>query len=287
MKRQKVLFLKENYVLRVLKSFMVAGLFAIALLLILVHKIDLGIVSGVSNGIFYITAPLIRLVSLPADALSYGYKKTAAIANVYRENERLRQENEELFLLKDKMKALKAENKILKKLLHHIDLPQIKSYTARVIAENGDAFANSLIIYLGKEAPNIKRGYAVVNNRGLIGRIDIVSGNYARVTLLTDINSKIPVVSQKSRDRGILTGNNTGELSLIFTPLLAELHKGDLLVTSGVGGGLPPDIPVARIKRVGVENITAVPLFSASSLEIVKVIAYDIMPDAATAEELQ
>ncbi len=287
MKRQKVLFLKENYVLRVLKSFMVAGLFAIALLLILVHKIDLGIVSGVSNGIFYITAPLIRLVSLPADALSYGYKKTAAIANVYRENERLRQENEELFLLKDKMKALKAENKILKKLLHHIDLPQIKSYTARVIAENGDAFANSLIIYLGKEAPNIKRGYAVVNNRGLIGRIDIVSGNYARVTLLTDINSKIPVVSQKSRDRGILTGNNTGELSLIFTPLLAELHKGDLLVTSGVGGGLPPDIPVARIKRVGVENITAVPLFSASSLEIVKVIAYNIMPDAATAEELQ
>ena len=287
MKRQKVLFLKENYVLRVLKSFMVAGLFAIALLLILVHKIDLGIVSGVSNGIFYITAPLIRLVSLPADALSYGYKKTAAIANVYRENERLRQENEELFLLKDKMKALKAENEILKKLLHHIDLPQIKSYTARVIAENGDAFANSLIIYLGKEAPNIKRGYAVVNNRGLIGRIDIVSGNYARVTLLTDITSKIPVVSQKSRDRGILTGNNTNELSLIFTPLLAELHKGDLLVTSGVGGGLPPDIPVARIKRVGVENITAVPLFSASSLEIVKIIAYDIMPDAATAEELQ
>ena len=287
MKRQKVLFLKENYVLRVLKSFMVAGLFAIALLLILVHKIDLGIVSGVSNGIFYITAPLIRLVSLPADALSYGYKKTAAIANVYRENERLRQENEELFLLKDKMKALKAENKILKKLLHHIDLPQTQSYTARVIAENGDAFANSLIIYLGKEAPNIKRGYAVVNNRGLIGRIDIVSGNYARVTLLTDINSKIPVVSQKSRDRGILTGNNTNELSLIFTPLLAELHKGDLLVTSGVGGGLPPDIPVARIKRVGVENITAVPLFSASSLEIVKIIAYDIMPDAATAEELQ
>lgn len=287
MKRQKVLFLKENYVLRVLKSFMVAGLFAIALLLILVHKIDLGIVSGVSNGIFYITAPLIRLVSLPADALSYGYKKTAAIANVYRENERLRQENEELFLLKDKMKALKAENKILKKLLHHIDLPQTQSYTAHVIAENGDAFANSLIIYLGKEAPNIKRGYAVVNNRGLIGRIDIVSGNYARVTLLTDINSKIPVVSQKSRDRGILTGNNTNELSLIFTPLLAELHKGDLLVTSGVGGGLPPDIPVARIKRVGVENITAVPLFSASSLEIVKVIAYNIMPDAATAEELQ
>lgn len=102
-----------------------------------------------------------------------------------------------------------------------------------VIAENGNAFANSLIIYLGNAYPYIKSGYAVVNAAGLIGRIDIVSGRYARVTLITDINSKIPVVSQKNRDRGILAGNNGRELSLIFTPLLAELHKGDLLVTSG------------------------------------------------------
>lgn len=96
------------------------------------------------------------------------------------------------------MKALQAENAILKKLLHHIDVPNTRSYTARVIAENGNAFANSLIIYLGNAYPYIKSGYAVVNAAGLIGRIDIVSGRYARVTLITDINSKIPVVSQKA-----------------------------------------------------------------------------------------
>lgn len=287
MKRQKVLFLKENYVLRVLKSFMVAGLFVIALLLILVHKIDLGLISGVSKGVFFISAPLIHTAVLPAEGLSYTYKKTAEIISVYEENERLREENGELFLLKDRMKALQAENAILKKLLHHIDVPNTRSYTARVIAENGNAFANSLIIYLGNAYPYIKSGYAVVNAAGLIGRIDIVSGRYARVTLITDINSKIPVVSQKSRDRGILAGNNGRELSLIFTPLLAELHKGDLLVTSGIGGGLPPDIPVARIKRAGVDNITAVPLFTPSDIEVVKIIAYDVLPDPETAKELE
>lgn len=287
MKRQKVLFLKENYVLRVLKSFMVAGLFVIALLLILVHKIDLGLISGVSKGVFFISAPLIHTAVLPAEGLSYAYKKTAEIISVYEENERLREENGELFLLKDRMKALQAENAILKKLLHHIDVPNTRSYTARVIAENGNAFANSLIIYLGNAYPYIKSGYAVVNTAGLIGRIDIVSGRYARVTLITDINSKIPVVSQKSRDRGILAGNNGRELSLIFTPLLAELHKGDLLVTSGIGGGLPPDIPVARIKRAGVDNITAVPLFTPSDIEVVKIIAYDVLPDPETAKELE
>ena len=114
MKRQKVLFLKENYVLRVLKSFMVAGLFVIALLLILVHKIDLGLISGVSKGVFFISAPLIHTAVLPAEGLSYAYKKTAEIISVYEENERLREENGELFLLKDRMKALQAENAILK-----------------------------------------------------------------------------------------------------------------------------------------------------------------------------
>lgn len=287
MKRQRILFLKENYVLRILKNFMVAGLFVIALLLILVHKIDLGIISGISKGVFYITAPLIHVVTLPAEGISYSYKKASEIMSVYEENQRLQKENEELFLLKDKMKALKAENTILKKLLHHLDVPETQSYTARVIAENGSAFANSLILYLGENAPLIKAGYPVVNSSGMIGRIDMVSGKYARVTLVTDINSKIPVISRKSRDRGILIGSNTIKLKLIFTPLLAELHKGDILVTSGIGGGLPPDLPIARIQKVDIDSITAVPLFNPSELEIVKIIAYDVMPDKAATEGLE
>lgn len=287
MKRRRILFLKENYVLRLFKNFMVAGLFVIALLLILVHKIDLGIISGISKSVFYITAPLIHVVTLPAEGLSNGYKKASEMLNVYEENQRLQKENEELFLLKDRMKALRAENLLLKKLLHHFDIPETKSYTARIIAENGSAFANSLILYLGDNADKIKTGYAVVDESGMIGRIDIVSGKYARVTLITDINSNIPVVAQKSRDRGILVGGNTQELKLIFTPLLAELHKGDLLVTSGIGGGLPPDLPIARITKADVDTITAVPLFTPSQLEIVKIIAYDVLPNTETFEVLE
>lgn len=266
---------------------MMAGLFVVALLLILVHKVDLGLISGISKGVFYITAPVIHLVTLPAEGLSFAYKKTAEIINVHKENERLKKQNEELFLLKDRMKAVKTENEILKKLLHHFDIPEIKSYTARVIAENGNAFANSLILYLGENASQIKPGYAVVNEAGLVGRIDIVSGNYARAALITDINSKIPVISQKSRDRGILVGGNSPKLKLIFTPLMAELHKGDILVTSGIGGALPPDIPVARIQKAGIDSIIAAPLFSSSKLEIVKIIAYDLSADGSAVGELE
>ena len=287
MKRQKVLFLKENYILRILKSFIFAGLFIIALLLILVHKIDLGIISGLSKTILYITAPIIKVATLPADGISYAYKKSSEIMNVYEENERLKQENDALYLLQAKLDAAKAENNSLKQLLHHFDLPSIKSYTAYVIAENGNAYSNSFIIYIGKNKDKIKQGYAVVNEKGLIGRIDMVSDAYAKVSLITDINSKIPVVSSKTRERGILVGQNTQELNLICTPLLAELKKGDLLVTSSIGGGLPPNIPVAKIKKVDVDKIIALPLFTPTQIEIVKIIAYDIAPSAETKEELR
>lgn len=287
MKRQTVLFLKESYIFRILKNFIMAGLFAIALLLILVHRIDLGVISGISKGIFYVTAPLIHIITLPAQGISHSYKKVSSIFNVYEENERLKKENEKLFLLKDQIRAAKAENALLKKLLHHIDLPQYKTRTVRIIGETGSAYANSLIIYLGKYAEEIKTGYAVVNKNGLIGRIDLISGKYARVTLITDINSKIPVITAHSRERGILTGTNTRELNLIFTPFLAELHKGDILVTSGVGGGLPPDIPVARIKKIGMDTITAVPLFKNLDMEIVKIIMYDVMPSMEIQKELE
>ena len=287
MKRQRVLFLKENYILRILKNFILAGLFAIALLLILVHKIDLGVISGISKSVIFITAPIIHTLTLPARGLSYGYKQASAIINVYEENKRLIKENDELYLLKDRMKALKAENLILKELLHHFDTPQIESRTARVIAETGGAFANALIIYLGNNTNDIKIGYPVICKDGLIGRIDLISGKYARVTLLTDINSKIPVISQKSRERGILAGTNSTELKLLFAPLLAELHEGDILVTSGVGGGLPADIPAARIKKIEMDSITAIPLFTPSQIEIVKILLYDITPSAETLRELK
>ena len=73
----------------------------------------------------------------------------------------------------------------------------------------------------------------------------------------------------------------------MFTPLLAELHIGDILVTSGVGGGLPPDIPVAKIKKITLDKITALPLFNPSKIEIVKIIAYDVNPDKKTLKELE
>ena len=266
---------------------MFAGLFAIALLLILVHKIDIGIISGLSKTILKVEAPLMHFFTLPAEGIAYAYKKSSEYFHVYEENARLKKENDELYLLKDKLRALKSENTSLKKLLHHFDAPNTQSYTAHVIAENGNAFSNSFIIYLNGNQDKIKPGYAVVCEKGLVGRIELVSGSYAKVGLITDLSSKIPVVSSTSRDRGILIGQNSPSLKLIFPPLLSSLKKGDLLLTSGTGGGLPANIPVATIKKITADEIIASPLFTPSQIEYVKIIAYDITPPLETSEALQ
>ena len=255
MKRQKVLFINQNYVLRILMNFMFAGLFAIALLLILVHKIDIGIISGLSKTILKVEAPLMHFFTLPAEGIAYAYKKSSEYFHVYEENARLKKENDELYLLKDKLRALKSENTSLKKLLHHFDAPNTQSYTAHVIAENGNAFSNSFIIYLNGNQDKIKPGYAVVCEKGI-----------------TDLSSKIPVVSSTSRDRGILIGQNSPSLKLIFPPLLSSLKKDDLLLTSGTGGGLPANIPVATINKITADEIIASPLFTPSQIEYVKML---------------
>ena len=64
--------------------------------------------------------------------------------------------------------------------------------SAKIIAESGDSFTHTLLVYIGNEA--VKKGQIVLGDESVIGRIDKVSGHYAKVILVTDINSKIPVV---------------------------------------------------------------------------------------------
>lgn len=74
--------------------------------------------------------------------------------------------------------------------------------TARIVAEEGDAFSHSLIAYVGKDNASVEEGQIVLNERGIIGRIDNVGDAYAKILLLTDINSRIPVVIEKAEPGG-------------------------------------------------------------------------------------
>jgi rod shape-determining protein MreC len=94
----------------------------------------------------------------------------------------------------------------------------------------------------------------------------------SRVLLVTDLNSRIPVIVQNTRTKAILAGKNTDMLSLERLPIDSGLAPGQRVVTSGDGGQLPPDIPVGTIVSVGKEGIVVQPLADIDILTHVQVV---------------
>lgn len=114
----------------------------------------------------------------------------------------------------------------------------------------------------------------VVSPDGVVGRVLRISPTAATILLITDPNSRIPVVSQKNRIQGIVKGEGpTRELTLQYVPQGAAIEEGEVLVTSGLEEIFPKGLPVARVTSIGrsgsslFQLIHATPLFSPLQLE--------------------
>ena len=146
--------------------------------------------------------------------------------------------------------------------------------SAKIIAESGDSFTHTLLVYIGNEA--VKKGQIVLGDESVIGRIDKVSGHYAKVILVTDINSKIPVVVERTRVRGILSGNNTALPQLMFIRTTSDIQEGDVIVTSGVGGMFPSGLPIGFVNSIKNGVIDVETMADISRVEYVRIVDYGL-----------
>ncbi len=116
----------------------------------------------------------------------------------------------------------------------------------------------------------------MVSDEALVGRIAGVAQRSARVLLLTDLNSRIPVFVGPSRTRAILAGDNTAKPKLVYLAPDAVVSPGNLIVTSGHGGVFPAGIPVGIVKSVAESEIRAEPYVDRERLEFLRVIDYGL-----------
>jgi rod shape-determining protein MreC len=114
----------------------------------------------------------------------------------------------------------------------------------------------------------------VVAGEGLVGRLTEVGRRSSRVLLLTDINSKVPVVMEDSRARAILVGNNRNRPELAFLKAKTGVSPGDRIVTSGVAGAFPPGLPVGVVASVDEGHILVELFIEESRLELVRILDY-------------
>ena len=127
--------------------------------------------------------------------------------------------------------------------------PESSYQAAAVIGRDPSPFLHYVIIDIGSN-DGIQRGMPVVTAQGLIGRVDAVIADAARVQLITDPSSAINIRLQNSNVEAILTGSVTGDLSLDLIPQVAAISEGDVVITSGLGGGFPPDLIIGQVINI-------------------------------------
>ena len=257
------------------QKFALVLLFLLAFVLMMVNKTDTVIIEKTSSLATDIVSPMIDVLVIPAKAIASVYDYFKDLRQIHQDNLRLRDENKKLMNLYDRARALEIENKMLAQLLNFVTPPEVNYSTARVIAEEGDAFSHSIIAYTG-DASNVRKGQVAVTDKGVIGRIDRVGKMYSKIILITDINSKIPVMVERTRVRGILSGDNTPTPKMVFIPLEAELTIGDRIVTSGVAGVFPAGLPVGKIISIEKNNVQIKPFGNLERLEYVKLVDYGL-----------
>lgn len=255
------------------KKFAIVLLFLVAFAMMLFNKTDSVLIDKTSSVATDVISPLIDVLVIPARIASSVYDYFYDFSNIREENKKLKEENRQLVIKSNWAETLAVENKLLANLLNYTPPAAATFVTARVIAEEGDVFSHSLIAYTGGNK-NVKKGQVVLSDAGVVGRIDSVGAMYSKIILITDINSKIPVMIEKNRTRGILSGDNTSVPKLIFTPLEAEPAIGDKIVTSGVAGVFPAGLPIGKIISIDKNNIKVKTFSDLDRIEYIKIVDY-------------
>jgi len=169
--------------------------------------------------------------------------------------------------------------------------PESSYKAASVIGRDPSPFLHYVIINRGSN-DGIQRGMPVVTNEGLVGRVDAVIADAARIQLITDPASSVNIHLKNANTDALLIGSVTGDVSLDLISQDAVVNSGDLILTSGLGGGFPPDLIIGQVVNVRklpaelFQQATVQPAVDFSRLQIVLIItnfrAIDTAPLAPT-----
>lgn len=226
---------------------------------------------------FDFSAPVITLAQGPVDYVQNKMATLTEWASLQDQNAALRAENEKLKEWYQAALMLESENKALRDLLN-VDNAQAETFvTTRVIADGSNTYAKSLVIEGGRES-GIVKGQGVVSREGLIGRVIEAGTRTARVLLLQDINSRIPVLIEGSQERAILAGTNAAKPVLDHLSGEHKIMSGQRVITSGLGGLFPYGIPVGETVVKGDGSVEVVLYASPERSQHVQVVDYGIRP---------
>ena len=222
--------------------------------------------------------PVVALTVRSGEASDAIWFATQNHFSLLERNEELRAQNSRLLKWRSRAQDLERRLAHYEDLLDVVTVPDSSYLTARALGESGGPFERAMVLQAGKQ-DGVEYGLGVVNAQGLIGRVIGVGDTTSRVLLLTDFNSRIPVLIESGGAHAIVTGDNSNLLRLEYLPEGEKVALGDLVVTSGDGNFLPAGLPIGEVVDASNEIPIVKPYMQAHRLEWVRVLIQAVQND--------
>ncbi|HEY0141691.1 MAG TPA: rod shape-determining protein MreC [Thermoanaerobaculia bacterium] len=175
----------------------------------------------------------------------HGYLDMRRAVN---ENTSLRRKVAELTTENLKLRQSEGDLRRLRSLLAYSEQFNMKTSMAQTIMLDTAGRFKSIIIDRGA-ADGVQVNDAIVNASGLIGRVVLVTNDLAKVQLITDNNSSVGALVERTRRQGVVRGNGTTQVQMFDIPSLSDVRPGDTVLTAGIDGIYPKGIPVGVVTR--------------------------------------
>lgn len=220
-------------------------------------------------------APVLDAFARPLTAGQNAVANVKSYFNLRQENEALRIDNAQMKQWQNAIVSMQRENKELRNLLHFKVEPGLSYISARVIADTGGPFVRGLIITAGR-TDGVREGMAAMTGEGLVGRVVEVGDWSSRVLLISDLNSRIPVIVSDTGDRAILAGDNSAEPKLLYFSQDAVLNPGARVVTSGHGGVFPAGLLLGTVRETGHGTYSIVPAADLGRINYIRLVDFNL-----------
>jgi rod shape-determining protein MreC len=231
-------------------AFVFGTLMAAALAMVVATKFEAPAVALLRATLQDAAAPAMRSAALLlAPAINLG-RTLAEWQTLADERNRLREENDRLKGWEARGRALERQAAALADVTRMVEASQLGFVTARVITGTGGSFVRAALVDAGRSS-GIKPGYPVMSAQGLAGRIIAAGQTSARILLVTDYNSRIPVVIGAGAVRAVMQGDNGPLPRIAYLPPDSRVQPGDDVFTSGVGGLFPRGLRVGAVVDTG------------------------------------
>ena len=215
------------------------------------------------------------IASIPGNTISPMFTTIQSHFKIYEQYELIKLELKKLKNQQNQIDYLKIENDKLKKVIDDTDIYDYESIISKVLVDKESPFLKSVILNKGFNS-GLKKGMPVLKGPYFVGRITEVNYLSSRVLLISDLNSKIPVLIEPMGYQAIMSGTGDDLALLDFLPKNHQLEVGNLVYTSGTGGIFFEGIPIGRVELI--EEKFHVKFFSdLSQLYLINVITSEPM----------